>query len=84
MDKSTERKDIKKELDEKLVKLQIAVIDQLLLKVEEGTNIRDAIECLKMNKRTVLEGEVLGGDKDLSGYMDDLLDNMDVTKRVRS
>jgi hypothetical protein len=78
------RKNIKKELDEKLVALQIAVIDQLLIKVADGTNLRDAIECLKMNKRTVLEGEVLGGDKDMKGYLDDLLDNMDITKRKRS
>jgi hypothetical protein len=78
------RKNIKKELDEKLVALQIAVIDQLLIKVADGTNLRDAIECLKMNKRTVLEGEVLGGDKDMRGYLDDLLDNMDITKRKRS
>lgn len=79
-----ERADIKKELDDKLVQLQIAVIEQLLLKVSEGCNLREALDCLRLNKRTITESDVIGSGRNMEDYLGNLLDNMDVTKRQRS
>lgn len=78
------RVDIKKDLDEKLVQLQIAVIEQLLIKVSEGCNLREALDCLRLNKRAITEADVVGSSRNMEDYLGNLLDNMDVTKRNRS
>lgn len=79
-----DRNDIKKQLDDKLVQLQIAVIDQLLAKVADGCNLREALDCLRLNKRSITESDALGGNQSMQGYLDNLLDTMDVTKRNRT
>lgn len=72
-----DRREHKQTLDEYLVKLQIAVVKQLLAKVEQGEDLRAAIDFLRLNRRSVTEVDVIGSTKDASSYLDDLISQID-------
>lgn len=72
-----DRREHKQTLDEYLVKLQIAVVKQLLVKVEKGEDLRAAIDFLRLNRRSVTEVDVIGSTKDASSYLDDLISQID-------
>lgn len=77
MEVSMDRREHKQTLDEYLVKLQIAVVKQLLAKVEQGEDLRAAIDFLRLNRRSVTEVDVIGSTKDASSYLDDLISQID-------
>jgi hypothetical protein len=72
-----DRREHKQTLDGYLVKLQIAVVKQLLAKVEKGEDLRAAIDFLRLNRRSVTEVDVIGSTKDASSYLDDLISQID-------
>ena len=78
-----DRSELKQKLDETLAQLQIHVAAQLLADVQKGDNLRAAIDFLRLNQRRVTEADVLRSSTDASGYLDDLIETMDETKRTR-
>ena len=69
-------KDYKLELDEQLDILQIAVVKQLVAQVNEGENLRAAIDFLRLHKRSVPETAVIGAGKTPKSILDELVDEL--------
>lgn len=74
--------DYKQELDEQLNILQIEVVKQLVSQVQEGENLRAAIDFLRLHRRSVPESAVLGSSKNPNDYLDGLIEDLKLDKET--
>ena len=67
------KRDIKQAVDTICDKLIVAIGEQLLEAVNNGEKLREAIDWIKLHKRSVTEHDVLGGSRNPSEYLDSLV-----------
>lgn len=80
-----DKKEIKQAVDETCDLLIVAIGQQLLEAVQSGEKLREAIDWVKLHKRSVTEHDALGSSKDPSDYFDSLVSDIieDKNKKLR-
>lgn len=80
-----DKKEIKQAVDETCDLLIVAIGQQLLEAVQSGEKLREAIDWVKLHKRSVTEYDALNSSKDPSDYFDSLVSDIieDKNKKLR-
>lgn len=80
-----DKKEIKQAVDETCDLLIVAIGEQLLEAVQSGEKLREAIDWVKLHKRSVTEYDALNSSKDPSDYFDSLVNDIieDKNKKLR-
>lgn len=78
------KQDNRQLLDEQLDILQIAVVKQLVLSVADGSDLRAAIDFLRLHRRSVPESLVIGSSKNPNDHLDSLIEELKIDKETNT